>query len=96
MAMKLTKKPKFGGRSKTKELPPDKKTLESLGGARTKAPVFEARVPGNQEKGFIQATPKQATGAMMGRPPPLIARSSGVTPRKDSKKQFKPRGKKVF
>ena len=61
------KKPKFGGKAKTKTLPPDKKTLESFGGARTKMQAFEPRVSAQQETGFIQATPKQATGAMMGR-----------------------------
>ena len=40
------KKPKFGGKPKTKMLPPDKKILESFGGARTKQKVFEPRVTG--------------------------------------------------
>ena len=93
------KKPKFGGKPKTKEMPPDKKTLESFGGARTKMPVFEARVTGQNERGFRQATPKQATGAMMGMaPPPLVARPGAVSgpASKKSKKQFKARGAKVF
>ena len=93
------KKPKFGGKPQTKVLPPDKKTLESFGGARTKMKPFEAGVPSQQETGFIQATPKQATGAMMGRaPPPLIARgsSSSGPAAKKSRKQFKSKGKKVF
>jgi hypothetical protein len=101
------KNPKFGGKSKTKVLPPDKKTLESFGGAAPKVPMFDARVSGQQEKGFIQSTPKKATGAMMGRaPPPLIGglggRGGGLggfaggSKRPDSRKQFKPKGKKVF
>lgn len=93
------KKPKFGGRStKKSNHPPDKKVLESYGGARPKGKPFEARTTGNVESGFIQSTPKKATGAMMGRaPPPLIGGSLGGPARSDAKKQFKKgKGKRVF
>lgn len=87
-----------GGKAKTSVSPPNKKVLESYGGAKSKAPMFEARTQGNRETGFIQSTPKKATGAMMGRaPPPLIGGKMGGSPRADSKKQFKAKaGRKVF
>jgi hypothetical protein len=89
------KKPKFGGRPKTSEGGPDKKILESFGGARPKGKEFEMRTQGNRETGFIQNTPKKATGAMMGRPPPPLI--GGGPPRKDAKKAFKKaKGRKVF
>lgn len=88
------KKPKFGGKPKTADRPPPKKQLEQYGPVRHRAEELPIPI-GNVETGFIQSTPKKATGAMMGRPPPpLIARSTST--RKDSRKQFKPRGKKVF
>lgn len=91
------KRPKFGGSPKTRVLPPDKKTLESFGGARPRMKPFEAGVPSQQETGFIQATPRQATASMMGRaPPPLVARPGAGPASKKSKKQFKPKGRKVF
>lgn len=95
--MKGLKKPKFGGKPVTKELPPDKKIVDSLGGSRPKTKGFEERVPGNKEFGFIQATPKQATAAMMGRAPPKMKLPKGAGPKsKNSRKQFKPKGAKVF
>ena len=93
------KRPKFGGKPKTGFKEPDKKILDSYGGKRPRGSTFEPPGAANQEIGFFQATPKQATGAMMGRaPPPLIARSGAVSgpASKKSKKQFKARGAKVF
>jgi len=93
-----SKRATFGGKPKTASSPPDKKILESLGGVAPQLTGFEMRTPGNKETGFMQNTQKKATGAMMGRPPPLIGGLAGkkTSPRKDAKKQFKPKGRKVF
>lgn len=92
------KKPKFGGPRKTSSKPPDKKVLEQYGPVPKKGSgVKETSTPGNREFGFIQSTPKKATGAMMGRDMPSTRGSHLATPRKDGKKQFKKAGgKKVF
>lgn len=97
MAFKSTgiQKPSFGGKRKTGAKPPSKKVLEAYGGAPTKAKPFEMNVPGNKEFGFIQNTPKKATGAMMGRAAPSGGAAKTIT-RSDSRKQFKPKGRKVF
>lgn len=92
---KGTKKPAFGGKRVTKTMPPDKKTLESFGGARTKPKEMEARIPGNREFGFIQDTPQKAT-LMKGMAPPKTSAAKSGT-RADSRKQFKPKaGRKAF
>lgn len=80
---------------KQKDIPPSKEILKQYGGTGKKAPVEGKRPAGNTEIGFIQRTPRTATGAMMGRPPPKMG-SSKTSTRSDARKQFKPRGKKVF
>lgn len=91
----------FGGKPKTANKPPNKTAIKALGGMppRKKAQDIQTTMDsslGNKETGFIQNTPKKATAAMMGRPPPLIGGLS-KGPRADAKKQFKPKGgKKVF
>lgn len=99
--MKGLSKPKFGGKPKTGSRPPNKAAVTALGGMppRKRAQDIQQSMDkglGNRETGFIQNTPKKATGAMMGRPPPLVGPAKTIT-RKDSRKQFKPKaGKKVF
>ncbi len=93
------KRPKFGGKRKTEAKPPSKKVMEQYGPVPKKGSgVKETYTPGNREFGFIQGTPKAATAAMSGRGmPPLRDTGAKATPRKDSRKQFKPKaGKKVF
>jgi hypothetical protein len=81
--------------------PPSKKANKELGGLplRKKAPANTASMEpgmGNKERGFIQKTQKQGTGAMMGRAMPSGTAAKTST-RKDSRKQFKPKaGRKVF
>ena len=94
-------KPKFGGKPKTGSKPPSVIANKMLGGmpVRKKAQDVQATMDvglGNRERGFIQNTPKKATGAMMGRPMPKLSAAKTST-RKDSRKQFKPKaGKRVF
>lgn len=80
--------------------PPSKAANKALGGFKPARKLSEQALKmdkgmGNREFGFIQTTPKKATGAMMGRPPP---KTTGKTsPRSDGRKQFAPKaGKKVF
>lgn len=100
--MGVIKKPKFGGKPKTSSKPPNKTAIKALGGMppRKKAQDIQTSMDnslGNVERGFIQNTPKKATAAMMGRaPPPLIGGKMKGPARADAKKQFKPKGKKVF
>lgn len=82
-----------GSTRKQADMPPDKSVLKQYGGAPKKMPIEGKRPAGNTEIGFIQRTPKAATGAMMGRAPPPMGKTHT---RSDSRKQFKPRGKKVF
>ena len=91
------KKPTFGGPRKTGHKSAPKKVLEQWGPVPKKASgVKDTAIPGNREFGFIQATPKQATGAMMGRAPSFKTKSSGPAS-SGARKQFKPKaGKKVF
>ena len=97
-------KPKFGGKPKTSERPPNKKANLALGGLplRPKAQNIQQNMDkglGNREVGFIQNTPKKATAAMMGRaPPPIgILGEMSKSPRADARKSFKkPKGRKVF
>jgi hypothetical protein len=95
------KAPKFGGKPKAFSRPPNKKANEEYGMAPRKK-VSDAtrdldKSMGNREFGFIQNTPKKATGAMMGRPMPKIGKSSKSSTRKDGRKQFAPKaGRKVF
>lgn len=92
----------FAPKRKTKKSsssPPPKNVLKQYGGAAPKKAVDEGkRTAGNTETGFIQRSQKTATAAMMGRaPPPLIGGMSGpAPPTMKGKKQFKPKGKKVF
>jgi hypothetical protein len=82
---------------KSFDRPPSKLVNKQLGGTGVKQTSIEQpNFGGNDPVGFIQNTPKKATGAMMGRapPPPLIAKTST---RSDSRKQFKKAGgRKVF
>lgn len=94
------KAPKFGGKPKTSSKPPSAKANKEFGLPIRKkaASATQSMEPtmGNREFGFIQNTPKKATGAMMGRPPPKMGKSKTIT-RGDGRKQFAPRaGKKVF
>jgi hypothetical protein len=87
--------PPVKSKRQQKDIPPDKEVLKQYGGTGKKAPTEGKRPAGNVEIGFIQRTPKQATGGMMGRAPPP---SGGKThTRADGRPQFKKaRGKKVF
>jgi hypothetical protein len=92
----MIKRPTFGGKPTTATKPPNKKVVDALGGSRPKTKGFDMNVKGNREFGFIQATPKQATAAMMGRAPPKTKTHKSST-RSDSKKQFgKVPGKSPF
>jgi hypothetical protein len=93
-------KAKFGGKPKTGSKPPSVVANKMLGGAphRKKAQDIQATMDkglGNNERGFIQNTPKKATAAVMGRAPPKMSAAKTGT-RSDGRKQFKPKGKKVF
>jgi hypothetical protein len=96
-------KPKFGGKPKTANRPPNKKANEMLGGAphRQRAQDIQATMDkglGNVETGFIQNTPKKATAAMMGRaPPPMKMKSTRKKTGPTVNTQFMPKaGRKVF
>lgn len=95
-------KPKFGGKPKTSQRPPNKKANEALGAppVRMKAQNLQQSMDkglGNVERGFIQNTPKKATAAMMGRGLPPMVKSGPKSPTMKGKKSFKPKaGKKVF
>jgi len=99
--VKIPKLAKFGGKVKTSTHPPNKKANEEYGMAPTKR-VSDATLDydasqGNRERGFIQNTPKKATGAMMGREPPMGLLSSAPPSMGARRPVFKkPKGKKVF
>lgn len=100
MPSKGLKTPKFGGKPKAFSRPPNKKANEEYGMPMRKkaseATLDMDKSMGNREFGFIQNTPKKATGAMMGRALPKVSAAKTIT-RKDSRKQFKAKaGKKVF
>ena len=95
------KAPKFGGRPKVASKPPSAEANKEYGMKPPKkaSSLSSSMEPtmGNKEFGFIQSTPKKATAAMMGKAPPQPKLPAGAGPAsKNSRKQFKPRGAKVF
>lgn len=97
MGIPSMKAPRKGKKSFSR--PPNKKANEEYGLPPRKkasdATLDYDASQGNVERGFIQRTPKKATGAMMGRPPPKIGKKSST--RSDGKRQFKAKaGRKVF
>lgn len=76
---------------------PNKTVLKELGGTGLKRMPKQPDFGGNDPVGFIQNTQPMATAAMKGRaPPPLIGGNVKGPARADAKKQFKPKGRKVF
>lgn len=90
------KAPKFGGKPKMSSRSASKKVQEQFGPVRKKSTATDdMNVAGNREFGFIQSTPKLASGAMSGRGlPPL--KGAKTSTRSDGRSQFKAKGRKVF